>query len=163
MVFFSKLLDKLNLLIEYIVCLLLAVMVVTVFLQVIFRFVIHSSLPWSEELARYILVWLSFLGASIGVRRKAHIGVAAITNLLKGVWRRGVSILVPLFATVFFLFLTIYGYRILKVVFYQLSPAMEISMAIPYSAVCVSSVLMVLYSVDDFVKVLAAIGGGGGR
>ncbi|WP_286954445.1 TRAP transporter small permease subunit, partial [Aminobacterium sp. UBA5277] len=35
-------------------------MVIVVFLQVIFRFVLHSSLPWSEELSRYILVWISF-------------------------------------------------------------------------------------------------------
>lgn len=154
MAVYSKLLNKINLFIEYLVCFLLTVMVITVFLQVIFRFIIHSSLPWSEELARYILVWISFLGASIGVKKKAHIGVAVITNLLTGTARKLVSFLVPLFSTVFFIFLAIYGYRILDIVFYQLSPAMEISMAVPYSAVFASSMLMTLYAAHDLMKIL---------
>lgn len=154
MAVFSKLLNKVNLFVEYLVCFLLTVMVITVFLQVIFRFIIHSSLPWSEELARYILVWISFLGASIGVKKKAHIGVAVITNLLKGTGKKLVSFLVPLFSTVFFIFLAIYGVRILDIVFYQLSPAMEISMALPYSAVFVSSTLMMLYSAHDMMEIL---------
>ncbi len=82
MSFLRKMLDRVNSLAEYAVCALLAVMVVVVFLQVIFRFVIRSSLPWSEELARYLMVWIVFLGASIGVKRKSHIGVEAVVALL---------------------------------------------------------------------------------
>jgi len=154
MSFYFRLTAVLNKLVEYVVAVLLTVMVVTVFLQVIFRFVIHSSLPWSEELARYILVWISFLGASIGVKRKAHIGVSVITNMLGGVAAKIVSVLIPFLSAVFFLFLAIYGYRILDIVTYQLSPAMEISMAFPYSSITVSGVLMLLYSLQDMMKAI---------
>ncbi len=65
----KRVLGCVNTVTEYVVSVLLVIMVVVVFLQVIFRFVIHASLPWSEELSRYILVWLSFLGAAIGVRK----------------------------------------------------------------------------------------------
>ena len=50
----EKILNGVNRIVEYIVSLLLIVMVIVVFLQVIFRFVLHSSLPWSEEVSRYI-------------------------------------------------------------------------------------------------------------
>ena len=40
--------------------------------QVFFRYVLNHSLFWSEELARYILVWLTFLGASVAYRRGVH-------------------------------------------------------------------------------------------
>ena len=154
MVLYFKLIDLLNRIVEYIICLLLILMVLTVFSQVLFRYIIHSPLPWSEELARYILIWISFLGASIGVKRHVHIGVSAITSLLQGKARKLISLLIPSLSTIFFLFLSIYGYRILDVVAYQLSPAMEISMAIPYSAVTVSGTLMFLYSTSDVLKFL---------
>lgn len=138
-------LDRVNALVEYAVCALLAVMVVVVFLQVIFRFVIRSSLPWSEEMARYLMVWIVFLGASIGVKRKSHIGVEAVVSLLPDTLRRCTSILVHAFSCVFFAFMIHYGRTILRVVGFQLSPAMEISMAIPYSAVFAGGALMFVH------------------
>lgn len=150
----KKLLDGVNRAVEYVVSIMLLVMVIVVFLQVIFRFVLHSSLPWSEELSRYILVWISFLGASIGVRRGAHIGVEAVTNLLPYGLKKGVSFLATLCATVFFVLMVVYGYKILSIVRGQLSPAMEISMAIPYSSVFVGGALMFLYSIDEAITIV---------
>jgi C4-dicarboxylate transporter DctQ subunit len=139
-------LDRANALAEYAVCGFLAVMVVVVFLQVIFRFVIRSSLPWSEELARYIMVWITFLGASIGVKRKSHIGVEAVVTLLPERLRSWAAVFVHAVSCIFFAYMVIYGRAILRVVGFQLSPAMEISMAIPYSAVFAGGVLMFLHA-----------------
>jgi len=47
-------------------------------LQNISRFVLRDSLSWSEELARYLMVWATFIGASIGVKRGSHVGVEAL-------------------------------------------------------------------------------------
>jgi C4-dicarboxylate transporter DctQ subunit len=142
MSFFKNLLQKINSFVEYIVCVLLAVMVVVVFLQVIFRFVIHSSLPWSEELSRYLMVWIVFLGASIGVNKKSHIGVEALVILLPAVVQKWAAALVSALCCVFFAFMIQYGGLILRVVVNQLSPAMEISMAVPYSALLAGGALM---------------------
>ena len=151
----KRLLDGVNRAVEYVVSLMLLVMVIVVFLQVIFRFVLHSSLPWSEELSRYILVWISFLGASIGVRRGAHIGVEVVTNLLPYGLKKGVSLLATLCAAAFFVLMVVYGYKILSIVSGQLSPAMEISMAIPYSSIFVGGILMFLYSIDTAITIVA--------
>jgi len=147
---FGKILDRVNRFVEYFVSFLLVLMVVVVFLQVIFRFVIKSSLPWSEEMARYILVWISFLGASIGVKRQAHIGVEAVTNLLPFKTKNVVAAAANAFASIFFIIMIIWGYKLVGIVSRQVSPAMEISMGIPYSAIFFSGILMFAYSIYNF-------------
>lgn len=55
---------------------------IAVFLQVFFRYVIPFPLVWTEELARYLCVWITFLGAAIGFREKGHIVVEILLNRL---------------------------------------------------------------------------------
>jgi len=50
-------------------------MTAIIFLQVIFRYFLLQSLSWSEEVARYLFVWLTFLGASVVARSRSHIMV----------------------------------------------------------------------------------------
>ena len=61
----------------YVCVVTLLVMSVVIFWQVVCRYILKSSLPWSEELSRYLLVWTSFIGGAYGVRLGAHIGVEA--------------------------------------------------------------------------------------
>ncbi|PIE54408.1 MAG: C4-dicarboxylate ABC transporter substrate-binding protein [Dethiosulfovibrio peptidovorans] len=159
MKYFEIVVRALNRFVEGCASALLVAMVVIVFLQVLFRFVIRSSLPWSEEAARYILVWLSFLGASIAVRRHGHVGVEALVKLLGATPRRMVSMVALFMALLFFGFLAVYGFKILGMVFYQSSPAMEISMAIPYSALFGGAILMTIYTTFDLLSVLFDRGG----
>lgn len=153
-----KILDALNVLTEYAVSALLIVMVVVVFLQVIFRFILRASLPWSEELSRYVMVWIAFLGAAIGVRRKSHIGVEALIIILPKNWQKWAGFFVSLCSAVFFAFLVKYGRLILRTVVFQRSPAMELSMAIPYSAILVGGALMLVYSLYNAVEIATTRG-----
>ena len=86
----------------YVLYILVGFMVVVVFLQVIFRFILHASLPWSEEASRYIMIWISLLGASVGLRHKAHIGVEALFNYLGTAKRRLFSLLIGFVQVYFF-------------------------------------------------------------
>lgn len=56
---------------------LLGGMVVLIGLQVFMRYVVNASLSWSEELARYMFIWATYVGVSFGVRQRAHIRVTA--------------------------------------------------------------------------------------
>ena len=150
----KKTLNLVQILTEYVLCLLLGAMVVIVFAQVIFRFVLHASLPWSEESARYIMVWISLLGASIGVRRKAHIGIEAVVMLLKAPLRKTASVVATSIAAIFFAGMVYYGLGVLRVVVNQISPAMEISMAIPYGSLIIGGALMLLYSLEELLCLL---------
>lgn len=57
-----------------------ALMVFFIFFQIIRRFVFNNSLVWSEELGKFIFVWISWLGISIGERRNEHIKITMLTD-----------------------------------------------------------------------------------
>ena len=59
-------------LLDYLVFLILLAMAASMILNVFCRFVLQFSLSWADELAQILLVWLTFLGAAIGIREKAH-------------------------------------------------------------------------------------------
>ncbi len=63
---------------------LMSLMTVVVTLQVIFRYVIHSSLPWSEELSRYCMIFVTFIGVSAGLRVGTHTCVDFLVTILPG-------------------------------------------------------------------------------
>ena len=67
---------------ECIVAPLMALMSLLVFLQVVSRFVLHIPMPWIEELLRISFIWTIMLSASIGIKRKAHLGVSMVMEAL---------------------------------------------------------------------------------
>ncbi len=150
-----RLIDNLE---EAVVVLFLAAMTVVVFLQVIFRFVLKGSLPWSEEVSRYLMVWVTFIGASIGVKHGAHIGVEAFVKLLPAALRRGAAILAGFLSL---LFLAIVFYNSTRLIQFlwssgQLSPAMQIPMFWAYLAVPVGTVLMGIRFAQTLYKEFAS-------
>ena len=68
---------------EYLLVLSLAVSVALVALQIVFRYFINASIPWSEELTRYIFIWQIWLGASTALKYNEHIRVTLIYSFMK--------------------------------------------------------------------------------
>ncbi len=68
--------------IKAVIALCLAVMVVLVFGNVVLRYVFNSGIATSEELSRWLLVWLTFLGAIVALRQHAHLGVDTLVRAL---------------------------------------------------------------------------------
>lgn len=137
---------------EYICTMLLSIMTVVVFYQVFCRFVIKAALPWSEELSIYILAWVTFLGASIGVKRGAHIGVEAVIVLFPKKIQRYFVLLSYSICAVFFAMIVYYGMLIVQkqIITGQVSPAMRIPMYYAYLSVPVGSALIVIRFVQKF-------------
>lgn len=67
---------------EVILVALFALMVAIIFIQIVMRYAFNDSLSWSEELGRYIFVWLTWLGISIGAREGEHIKISILTDRL---------------------------------------------------------------------------------
>jgi TRAP-type C4-dicarboxylate transport system permease small subunit len=67
---------------KVVVALCLAAMVVLVFTNVVLRYVFNSGIATSEELSRWLLVWLTFLGAIVALRQHAHLGVDTLVKAL---------------------------------------------------------------------------------
>lgn len=141
---------------EIIVVPILIVMTVVIILQVIFRFVIKGSLPWSEELARYLMVWVTFLGASIAVKRGAHVGVELLVMILPQKVRTvfvflGVIISIIFCLVVFRVSLVIIQNQIVS---HQISPAMRIPMWWAYGAIPVGTFLMAVRFAQPLLRPL---------
>ncbi len=132
-------------------CLLLVVAMTGVtFAQVFFRFVIVHSLPWSEEFSRYSLVWASFLGASVALKRGLHIGVGAFVAKLPKKRRRLIYLMTSGVVTIFLVVVVVKGFQMASFNMRQSSPAMRIPMGFPYLAIPVGSLLMVIHLLDEF-------------
>ena len=65
---------------EYVMIVAIAVMFAAVVLQVVSRYVAKMPFPWVEELARYLMIWVGFLGCGIAARRGAHVSITFLAD-----------------------------------------------------------------------------------
>ena len=98
----AKLSRAVNQWIEYVLFGLGFSMSIIVAVQVFCRYVLNHSLFWSEELARYLLVWLTFLGASVAYYRSVHPGIDVIYARMPGTIRKAAAVTVHLLSITFF-------------------------------------------------------------
>ena len=120
--------------------------------QVFFRYVLNHSLFWSEELARYILVWLTFLGASVAYRRGVHPRIDLFASRLGTHGARAIHIGAHLVAMAFFSVLVIYGAQFAYFVRLQISPALQIPKWIVMLVLPISGMVMILHAVAAIVS-----------
>src|SRR5882757_5034459 len=84
----DRILDLYCTLLKGVIALCLAVMVVLVFGNVVLRYGFNSGITVSEELSRWLLVWLTFLGAIVAVREHTHLGVDTLVRMLSARGKR---------------------------------------------------------------------------
>jgi TRAP-type C4-dicarboxylate transport system permease small subunit len=157
----SRISDFLNRICEVALIILLAAMAVVVFLQVLFRYLLHLPLFWTEEFARYCLVWASLLGAAIALKRGEHI---AVTFLLDTLPKRAAGVLTMVAQVSVMLILTVMvwgGIKLVLVTSAQISPALRIPMAVPYLALPVGAVIMLCHVVNSLMLRLFRASGEG--
>jgi len=137
---------SLDLVLEIIIALLFATMVGISAAQVFWRYVLNASLVWSEELARYLFVWIVFLASPLGIHRGIHIGVDLLISRFPFRWRRATMILTHILILIFLAFLIVLGLRVVKMNMTQSSIAMGIPMGTIYLAIPVGAFWMILYT-----------------
>ena len=128
-------------------------MSIILFVQVVFRFVLHAALPWSEEASRYLLVWTAFIGGAYGVRRGAHIGIEAFALLLPKKAQKVLNLFVLVVSTVVCCIILKYGIDIVSTQLSkgQLSPAMRIPMGYMYAAIPVGMFFFIIRHIEEII------------
>jgi TRAP-type C4-dicarboxylate transport system permease small subunit len=141
---------------EYFVVWSLAIMTALVFVQIVMRYVFHSSLSWSEEIARYIFLWLSWIGASYAVKERAHFRVEMLANVLKGRARKIFELAVLFVWFLFSFFLTWYGTALVMFLMDtgQVSTAIQLPMSLTYASVPVGCGLMSIRLIVEIWKII---------
>jgi len=144
---------------KVVVALCLAAMVVLVFTNVVLRYAFNSGIATSEELSRWLLVWLTFLGAIVALRQHAHLGVDTLVRALP---RRG-KLLCFVMSYALMLYadglLTIGSWKQAVLTFHDSAPASGISVGLFfYSSGLVLGISAAVILLYDLARVLAGAG-----
>lgn len=124
---------------------ILAAMALMVFANVVLRLTTDTSILWVEEMSRFLMIWLTFLGAGLVLRYGGHIG---IDNLQEAFPRQAKLIRGVVFALMlaFFVFMLIMGIRYSIFTWGQTTAAMEIPVGAVYLAMPVGFALLILHA-----------------
>jgi TRAP-type C4-dicarboxylate transport system permease small subunit len=138
--------------VPFVIFALAGAMFLAVFAQVIFRYVLKHPLPWSEELARYLMIWVACLAASEAYRENKHVGVTLLVDAFPAVARRWMESLVHLAVLAVMAVIVYQGAKLSWLLQDQRSPALEIPMTWPYLAVPVGGFFIGLYACNALVQ-----------
>jgi TRAP-type C4-dicarboxylate transport system permease small subunit len=127
-----------------IVIAILAAMAVIVFANVVLRFATDTSILWAEELSRYLMVWLTFLGAGLVLRYGGHIGIDTLQTALP---RHAAAIRVAIVVLLagFFVVMLCLSLRYSMLTWAQTTPIMQIPIGAVYLAMPIGFALMLAH------------------
>lgn len=132
-------------------------MAILVAAQVFCRYVLNSSLFWSEELARYMLVWLSFLGATVAYYRNLHPGVDALTSRISPDKQRVTQLFVHTTSMCLALIMVVSGVQFAWFIRLQISPALAIQKWIILAVIPMSGLILFVYGLSFFLKTVQQV------
>ena len=128
-------------------------MLAVALLGVFFRYIMIRPFQWTEELARYLLIWMGFAAISLGVRRREHIVVFPLSEKLPPGLSRWVDLLVDLLVILFFLYLFREGFHMTARTMLRAS-TLPISMVWIHAAVPVAALLALIQLTVNLVRKL---------
>jgi len=153
-------LKALDRLLKYLLTFLVGLFTVSVFLQVLIRFVFKYPLPWTEEVSRIAFVYTIFIGATIAVREKAHLNVDFLLVALPPKVSQVVKLLGTALVAVFLIFVTWQGIQFVRATGVQVTPVMQVPFRYLYLVLPSCGGLMLLYLILGALDDLRAKGGG---
>lgn len=131
---------------EYLSSAFLVGMVGIITMQVFNRYVLKSSLDWSEELGRYFFIWSVYVGCSYGMKEDRHLEVTILRSLVGPKVERAIITVAYSLTIVFCLFSVVYGVEMLSFLLEtgQKSPALEVSMFWIYLSIPIGMGMMAI-------------------
>jgi len=124
-----------------------SILIVIVFSQVVTRYFFGYTLAWVDELSRFMFVWMMFLGISLGIFKRKHIGIEFFVNLLPDNKKRKMDIVNELITIIFFAVVFLYGTKLSLRSTEMISPVIGINLGLIYSIIPITSLLNIFYSI----------------
>ena len=132
----------------------LVVTTALVVVNIICRYFFNIGMVWSEEVATGCFVWSVFIGSIAAFKRRGHVGVDIVVNLLPPALKRGVATLMDIILVVLNAYMSYLSVVFITKSYTKLTPVMGISSAYITAAVVIAFVMMTIYSVvfvyEDF-------------
>jgi TRAP-type transport system small permease protein len=148
----SGIMDILAGAVEFVMILLTVAMVVLVSYQVFQRYVLHYTPPWSEELAVYLMIWFGIIGIAAGVRRETHMSLHYFADKMPLGVQRVCTFIKYVLVLIYMGVLTNEGINMVILTMPQKSAAMGLPVGLVYLALPVSTVLILLFTMELLIR-----------
>ncbi len=148
--------QKIDKIIETALVFLLGIMVINVLWQVFSRFVLNNPSSYTDELARYLMIWLGVLGAAYVSGKNEHVAITILPQQLTEKNQKKLKKFVFVLVMLFALFaLVIGGLRLVYITYVldQRSPGLQMPLAIIYGVIPLSGLLILYYKISDFLNI----------
>jgi C4-dicarboxylate transporter DctQ subunit len=143
--------DLLLSLCKFAIIVMVPLMTGIIFVQVVLRYVFQSPFSWAEELARYLLIWITCLGSACAIRDGMHISISFLRSKLKKSKQTVATAVIYVLTLGFFIYCIKEGTIFSLVQWSQRSTAMQIPMTVPYIAIPLGFVIMFLVALECFI------------
>ncbi|UCF92998.1 MAG: TRAP transporter small permease [Desulfobacterales bacterium] len=130
-----------------VMALLMSLMVIDVLFGVLNRFLLKYPISWTEEVARFLMIWICMLGATIAIKKGTHVAVIYFVTKFSAKAKNRLALINHILIIAFLLIPSIYGIKLCVSQMGQLSPALRISMFWPFLAVPAGCIIMILHEV----------------
>lgn len=158
---YLKFADLILVLAKLLTILIVAAMVTAVLIGVFFRFVIPIPMAWPPEAARFLMVAVTMVGASVAIRQLDHVGITLLVDALPRQIAFALFIVGNLLVSIFLIVLIWYSVRLtLEMGPRQISSSLGLSMTIPYASMPIGGAMMLIQQFAVLIEgVLRSRGG----
>ena len=147
---FEHILNKINRFLEWFLMIIFTLLVLDVLFQVFSRYVLGTSFTWTEEFARFSLIWMTILGAAYLNAKKEHLSMDFLYQKFSEPNKRKISILIEVCISLFALFvMVIGGFNLVYTTLHleQLSGTLRIPLGYVYAIMPFSGLLIICFSI----------------
>ncbi|WP_298484502.1 TRAP transporter small permease [uncultured Maribacter sp.] len=147
--------DRVDKILGKILILIMSIMVINVLWQVFSRYFLGSPSSFTDELARYLMIWVGVLGAAYVSGKNKHVAIDVLPSKLSEKTQKKLKLIVKILIILFSLFaLVIGGSRLVYItyVLQQYSPALQMPLAAVYMVLPISGILIIYYKISDILK-----------
>lgn len=155
----EKIIYKITNFLENLVGIIISILVIIVFGEVVMRYFFNSPQPWSSELARFLLIWLTFCGASVATIRGTHLSTGL--TLYSVIKNKKIIVTLKIIVTILvssaLFIIGYYGMSTMLSTGGRIAPMTGIQMYYPWSAMPFNLFLMVIFVIFNSIKEIATI------
>ncbi len=151
--------SKLNFILEWTLAILLALMTLDVLWGVLTRYLLNAQSSWTDELARYLLIWIGMMGAAYASGQNLHIAIDLISATLSQRNQKRLTAFIAMLISAFvFLAFIIGGIRYVYIAFKlgQQSPALHIPMGVVYGIFPLAGFIIIYFKLNDLQKLFSS-------
>lgn len=144
--------DFLERVVEIVGITLLVLMVIIIGVQVFYRYFLNFTPSWSEDLSLLFMIWFSFLGIALGVKRDTHLSIEFFFNRLSKNFQRFITdfnyILILFFSYILFT----RGIILVRMTLNSKMPSLKVPTSVLYIVIPIMSVIIIIFLIQKFIK-----------